>query len=126
MEQGSFSERLLIIAALVICAVLVGYNAFYSPQASVPIVVYRDSSAQSAQGEEYQPLPDKTPAKLNINTASAEDLAQYVPGIGEALAQDIVEYREQHHGFQSMDELKNIDGIGEKTFEKMEPYLTLS
>ncbi|MCI9272793.1 MAG: helix-hairpin-helix domain-containing protein [Clostridiales bacterium] len=126
MEQRTFSERLLLVAALILCAILVGYNAFYSPQASEPVIIYRDFSVESLSNEEYQPLPGESIHRLNLNTASAEELAQHVPGIGDLLAQDIVEYREKHQGFQRLDELKNIEGIGDKTFEKMKPYLTLS
>jgi competence protein ComEA len=49
--------------------------------------------------------------RLNINTAQAPELEQ-LPGIGPALAQSIIEYREQHGPFQSVDELINVPGIG--------------
>ena len=60
--------------------------------------------------------------KININTATAEELCR-VNGIGEVTAGKIIEYRERNGGFVSTDELLNIDGIGEKTLEKIQSYL---
>lgn len=55
---------------------------------------------------------------ININTATLEEL-QKINGVGEVKAKSIMEYREKNGGFNSIEEIKNIDGIGEKTFEKM-------
>ena len=61
--------------------------------------------------------------KVNINTASAEEL-QTVPGIGAAKAAAIIEYREAEGEFKSTEEIQNVPGIKGKTFEKIQPYLT--
>ncbi|NHA36071.1 competence protein ComEA [Staphylococcus schleiferi] len=53
---------------------------------------------------------------INLNTAEEKDLTQ-VPGIGPSKAQTIIKYREEHNGFNAVDELKEIKGIGDKTFE---------
>jgi competence protein ComEA len=60
--------------------------------------------------------------KLNINTATVEQLVE-VKGIGEVLAKRIVEYRQAQGEFKSLDELENVKGFGEKTLEKLLPYL---
>jgi competence ComEA-like helix-hairpin-helix protein len=59
---------------------------------------------------------------VNVNEASFAELAQ-LPNIGEALAERIVEAREKNGRFHSIDELRNIRGLGPKTFEKLCPYL---
>lgn len=61
---------------------------------------------------------------VNINTASVHYL-QRIKGIGEVRARAIVEYRETHGGFNSVDELINVSGIGEKTLEAMRDRLTV-
>jgi competence protein ComEA len=62
---------------------------------------------------------------VNINKADAAALAQNLNGIGEAKAQKIIEYREQHGGFQSIDELANVPGIGAKTVERNRDSISL-
>ncbi len=53
--------------------------------------------------------------KLNINTATVEQLTT-LPGIGQTRAQQIIEYRDTNGNFKTIDDLKNVNGIGEQTF----------
>jgi competence protein ComEA len=62
--------------------------------------------------------------KVNINTATAEQL-QALPGVGEKLAARIVEYRQKSGGFKSTQELVNVRGVGEKSFQKIQGYLSV-
>ena len=61
---------------------------------------------------------------LDLNRASMEDLC-LIPGIGESLACEIVTYRERRKGFRSVDELKNVKGIGEKKWSDLKRYFTV-
>ncbi len=56
--------------------------------------------------------------KANINKAAASTLAS-LDGIGEKTAQSIVEYRMENGDFKSIEEIKNVKGIGDKTFEEI-------
>ena len=56
--------------------------------------------------------------KININSATKEEL-KTIPGIGDVMAQKIIDYREQNGSFSSVEDLKNIDRIGDKTLEKI-------
>jgi competence protein ComEA len=60
---------------------------------------------------------------VNINKASESEL-QTLPGIGPSKALAIIEYRDSNGGFQTIEDLKKISGIGEKTFEKLEPHIS--
>lgn len=62
--------------------------------------------------------------KININHAAAEEL-KTLPGIGDAKAADIIQYREQTGAFQSIEEIKNISGIKDAVFEKIKDRITV-
>ena len=67
----------------------------------------------------------KEPAgKVNLNTATAQQLAE-LPGVGDALAARIIEYRQKGGGFKSEKELMNVKGVGEKNFAKLEAHVTV-
>lgn len=64
-------------------------------------------------------------SQININTASQDELDRCLSGIGPTYAQRIVEYREKSGGFKTIEEIKNVSGIGEKTFEKIREKITV-
>lgn len=61
---------------------------------------------------------------ISLNAASQEEL-ESLPGIGRSYAQRIIEYRQTNGEFTSVEELVNVKGIGEKTLEKIKPFLKL-
>lgn len=64
----------------------------------------------------------KSSDKININTADANQLTS-ISGIGDKKANKIIDYRNQNGLFSSLDDLKNVDGFGDKTVEKLKEYL---
>ncbi len=60
----------------------------------------------------------KDDGKVNINTATAEEL-KTLKGIGDVLADSIIKYREENDGFSSIDEIMQVNRIGQKTFEQI-------
>jgi len=62
--------------------------------------------------------------KLNLNTATLEEL-DALPGIGPALAQRILDYRSEHGGFKSVEELKEVRGIGDTLFADLKDLVTV-
>ncbi len=62
--------------------------------------------------------------KINLNTATLEQL-QTLPGVGPAIAKNIVEYRTKVGKFAKIEDILNVKGIGEKKFQRMKDRLTL-
>jgi competence protein ComEA len=79
------------------------------------------SPAPAATKEAMQAVPT---GPVNINTANAEEL-QTLPNIGPKKAQAIIDYRKENGEFKSIGDLKNVSGIGDKTFSGLEQFLKL-
>lgn len=76
-----------------------------------------DEVSQEEVENEIQSI-EADDGKININTADINKLKE-IPGIGDVKANSIIIYRESNGNFKSIEDLKNVDGIGEKTFEKI-------
>ena len=61
---------------------------------------------------------------ININTASKEELMA-LPKIGDVMSDRIIDYREKNGGFKTIEEIKNVSGIGDKTFENIKDFITV-
>ena len=133
-EEQSRQIRGLVVLAAVLCALLIGYNAFYVPDA--PLSEPKVTADVSSQSEAYTPQTagaatsksassSKGAGKVNINTASASQLSEKLPGIGNGIAQKVVSYRQQHGPFRSAADIKNVPGIGEKKYEKIKNFIQI-
>jgi len=71
-----------------------------------------------------QPVQNQSIGKININSATVSQLDS-LPGIGLVYAQRIIEYRQSKGGFKNISEIKNVKGIGDKTFEKFKDLITI-
>ncbi len=60
---------------------------------------------------------------IDLNRVSTEDLC-LIPGIGESLAQEVIAYRERRRGFRSVEDLRNVRGIGEKKYQSLRGFFT--
>jgi len=72
------------------------------------------------------PKPAASEARpIDLNTADSSAL-ESVPGIGKSLSQRILAFRDKNGPFQSVDDLLKVQGVGEKSIQKLRPYLTVS
>ena len=87
----------------------------------------RAADVSTAEQERKANWPDslRNGEVLDLNTASKSDLIR-LPGIGEVRAEAILERRAECGGFSDVEELAQIDGIGQATLEKIRPYIRIS
>ena len=67
----------------------------------------------------------KDSSKININTATLEELDK-LPGVGEATANKIISHREENGQFKNIEDIKNVNGIGDKKFENMKELICVN
>ena len=114
---------LLSICALSICVVFgifLGRNLpshYVQPEQSVTRLT------ENTQSDHAETIPAEK-VGLDLNTATMTQLME-LPGIGEVLAQRILEYRQTNGSFITIDELLNVKGIGEKKLEELEPFVKI-
>ena len=100
------------------------------PETTLPTVPSTEPPVRSEPVKQTEPKKSsdssekKVTFPVNINTASKKEL-DALPGIGEVLAQRIIDYRSANGPFSTVDELTKVKGIGAKTLEKLKPYATV-
>lgn len=131
-NKANNSEKILIITAIIMFAILIGYNAFFVPPVSENIQISGDivKSQDTSDEENKKETKENTETEksknglININTASKDELTE-LTGVGSKIAERIIEYRKTHGGFSNKEEIMNVKGIGEKIFEKFKDDITV-
>jgi len=90
------------------------------------VLVFAIAALALSPGAARGAAPQSPPSneKVNINTAGVDELVT-LPGIGKAYAERIVEYRQKNGLFKKVEDIVNVRGIGEKTFERIKDRLTV-
>lgn len=100
----------LFVFRLILCVMLIANSTFALAKKDISTVLYSSGS------------PSKTISstrwQVNINNANAIELAEKLAGVGASKAAAIVAYRAEHGAFQSVEELLQVKGIGEKLLER--------
>ena len=113
------SEKILLLCTAVFLLVLCG--ACFREMAVSRSGGWVVEASTTVEAEAWFPADA---GRININTASVE-LLKELPGIGDALAARIVEYRETQGPFDAPEELMEVKGIGEKTYGNLEEMITV-
>ena len=123
------SQKLLIVLTVVFAAFMsglfLGRNLNRTPVQIHALPAITNAAAEAAPADTTP--EDTTPAEpqiININTATSEQL-QTLPGIGPVIAGRIIAYREEVGPFDSVGELMNVSGIGEKKLEAVWDLVTI-
>lgn len=91
----------------------------YVPKKGEPVPQSLETLQESAPAQQNQE------EKINLNTATEAEL-QTISGIGAKKAQEIIRFRDEQGPFKTVEELKNVSGIGEKTVERLKDMLTVT
>ena len=88
------------------------------------INVENNANSQINAGTKEVTSNTKTQGKININTATEEEL-DTLPGIGPSTASKIIDYRKENGKFKSVEEIKEVSGIGDAKYEKIKKLITI-
>lgn len=116
MQTRRGSRLLLLFSALLLAGICLWQNA--------PALIPRHVSASAHVAQSHYIIAEDG-VRLNVNLADAGELTE-LPGIGEVLAQRIIDYREEHGPFASMEELVQVSGVGERTLERLREFAAVS
>ena len=120
-----YGIKTLMAAGVLVFAV--GVQGAQAAPASGKAVVNKENvqATASAKAEAVPGDTDNGATKVSINHASAEQLAQALNGVGLKKAQAIVSYREEYGPFKTLDDLKQVPGMGSALVERNLSHLTL-
>lgn len=120
IAQEKILIKVLISLTILMAAGVVIYNAFFREKLSGTNFISKSKTISTKAKKKPKKIQ-----KINLNTASKEELVKNISGIGEKTANKIINYRKTNGGFTSKEELMNIKGIGKNKFEKIKYKITV-
>ena len=117
--------KALLITLSLACAGM-SHSALAAASVAKPTTVETKAEAPAAQSKAVPAkASDEEGTRVSINNASAEELARAMNGVGLKKAQAIVSYREEYGPFKTMEDLKQVPGMGNSLVERNLAVLTL-
>ena len=128
-EMKTEGKEILLWAAAAVLGVAVCLFAVFSAPDLAPVKVVLSSGISSHSSFSPSPVSsavavNSAPDTIRLNSATMEELMT-LDGIGEVLASRIIAYRDTHGGFRSLEELMEVEGIGQKRLDAIRGQLTL-
>lgn len=138
--QKEREEAVRILIILIAAILSLSVWAHYESDQPINIVVVANSPTVSETSSGIVILTEKPEAKeasslseggtkpvlleksIDINSANAEELEQ-LPGIGPVLAERIIQYREENGGFEEIEEIRSVNGIGDRIYLRISDYI---
>ncbi len=132
-KSSTLAEKLILFAVFLVFSGIIVAFAFNWNRVGEDEGAYNTVSLQyhtsskantSGVGSQTASSGKSVGDKININTATVDQLDS-LDGIGPSKAEAIIKYRETHGPFLKIEDITNVSGIGEKTFEKLKDYITV-
>ncbi|MEG1043598.1 MAG: helix-hairpin-helix domain-containing protein [Oscillospiraceae bacterium] len=116
--------RIILALCVFISVFIVGIEVYERRIMPLPEVKVTINSSEISLPQSFQDKIDGKEFIININTATQEELEE-LPGIGETIANNIINYRNENGNFNDLDELLNVKRIGEKVLAKIKPHICI-
>lgn len=113
---------LILLSAVCISRISSGYQTLFTLKSDSSVEIDASLRQSSSDGEVSDASSDTAVTVININTADVNELKN-LPGIGTAKAEAIIRYREKNGSFSSVDEIKNVTGVGDGIFEDIKDMI---
>ncbi len=118
-------KNIILVIALILLAGSVWFIVRMVIKKQRPVRTSDVKTREYFEREDEQRTESKIPSEpVNINTAGLMEI-EALPYLGMKRSKDIIEFRDKNGPFKRVDELTKINGIGEKTLEKLKPLITL-
>ena len=124
-QKISLYEWVVLVLTLLFAAGTLWWFHSTRPETGITLVEVTDDRQAAVPAEKPEAPGMLEGEVLDLNTATLSDLTR-LPGIGQTKAQAILDWREAHGPFRAVEDLLSVDGIGEKTWETLRPYVRVN